>query len=127
MDTCIAPVSLLTFIRPWHVSSHSDQHTVSIVLQKNMSAYFHFMGDVRPKIKADNPEASTGELGKLMGAAWNKIKETPAADKYKEKAAADKKRYEEEMKKYKGEYDELYRTLLDALNHSLNGTVKQDG
>ncbi|KAI8112164.1 hypothetical protein M9434_003488 [Picochlorum sp. BPE23] len=71
--------------------------------KKPMSAYFFFMADVRPKTKADNPDAGVAELGKIMGAEWNKIKETAAADKYKEKATADKARYEKEMKKYKGE------------------------
>eukprot|EP00889_Picochlorum_renovo_P000962 jgi/Picre1/27992/NNA_000953.t1 len=62
-----------------------------------------FMADVRAKTKADNPDAGVAELGKIMGAEWNKIKETAAADTYKEKATADKARYEKEMKKYKGE------------------------
>lgn len=94
---------VVDFFVPWRVSSNTHHPTVSIVLQKPMSAYFFFMADVRAKTKADNPDAGVAELGKIMGAEWNKIKETAAADKYKEKATADKARYEKEMKKYKGE------------------------
>jgi hypothetical protein len=59
------------------------------------------MDDVRAKTKAENPDAKVSELGKIMGAEWNKIKESSAADKYKKQAEGDKQRYEKEMAKYK--------------------------
>jgi len=69
-------------------------------LQRPKSAYFFFMDDVRAKTRKDNPGASIGELGKLMGEAWNKIKGSKEADKYTKKAEEDKARYEKEMKEY---------------------------
>jgi hypothetical protein len=59
------------------------------------------MDDVRPQTKKDNPDLSVSELAKVMGAEWNKIKETSEADKYKELAVKDKERYEKAMAKYK--------------------------
>lgn len=59
------------------------------------------MDDIREKTKAANPDAKIAELGKIMGAEWNKIKETSAADKYKKQAENDKVRYEKAMKEYK--------------------------
>lgn len=70
-------------------------------VQRAKSAYFFFMDDVREKTKAANPEAKVAELGKIMGAEWNKIKETPEADKYRKQAENDKIRYEKAMKEYK--------------------------
>lgn len=61
------------------------------------------MDDVRAKTKAANPDAKIAELGKIMGADWNKIKETPAADKYRKQAEEDKVRYEKAMKEYKAQ------------------------
>jgi hypothetical protein len=66
------------------------------------SAYFFFMADARPKTKADNPDASVSELAKIMGAEWNKIKETDEAKKYVDMAAKDKARYEKEKAAYEG-------------------------
>ena len=63
------------------------------------SAYFFFMDAVRGKTKADNPTATIGELGKLMGAAWSKIADKDKA-KYEKEAAADKERYERAKAEY---------------------------
>jgi len=67
--------------------------------KKHASAYFHFSKKTRPKIKEDNPTASFGEIGKLLGAAWKAL---PAEDKkpYEASAAEDKARYEKENKAY---------------------------
>ena len=70
-------------------------------MQRAKSAYFFFMDDIRAKTKAANPDAGIAELGKIMGAEWNKIKETPEADKYRKQAEGDKIRYEKAMKEYK--------------------------
>jgi len=67
--------------------------------KKNASAYFHFSKKMRPKIKEDNPKATFGEIGKLLGHAW---KELAAEDKKEFEASAekDKQRYEQESKAY---------------------------
>jgi len=35
-----------------------------------------FVQDYRERIKSENPEASFGELGKLLGAKWKEMSET---------------------------------------------------
>ena len=63
--------------------------------KRGISAYMAFATEMRPSIKADNPSASFGELGKLMGAAWAKM-DAGAKKKYEDIAAKDKARYEAE-------------------------------
>jgi len=71
--------------------------------QRPKSAYFFFMDDVRARIKKENPDKSIGELAKVMGLEWNKIKEDSPKEfeKYNKKAAEDKARYEKAMEAYK--------------------------
>ena len=57
------------------------------------------MDAVREKTKKDNPQASIGELGKLMGSAWSKIKDADKK-KYEQQAAEDKERYERAKAEY---------------------------
>lgn len=40
------------------------------------SAYIIFSTEVRPKVKADNPDATFGEMGKLLGAKWAAMTES---------------------------------------------------
>ncbi|OQS03233.1 hypothetical protein THRCLA_04475 [Thraustotheca clavata] len=59
---------------------------------KPQSAYFHFLADKRPQVKAENPNATIGALQKILGTLW---KELSAEDKepYIQKALLDKERY----------------------------------
>lgn len=41
-----------------------------------LSAYMFFSQEERPRMKEENPDASFGELGKLLGAAWKELDET---------------------------------------------------
>ena len=41
--------------------------------KKPSSAYFHFSKKMRSKIKEENPTATFGELGKLLGEAWKQV------------------------------------------------------
>ena len=63
--------------------------------KRGISAYMAFATEMRPSIKAANPSASFGELGKLMGAAWAAM-DAGAKKKYEDIAAKDKVRYESE-------------------------------
>ncbi|KAH8917085.1 high mobility group box, partial [Atractiella rhizophila] len=67
--------------------------------KKGLSAYMFFSQDWRERVKAENPEATFGEMGKILGAKW---KELDDAEKkpYVDMADADKKRYEKEKKAY---------------------------
>merc|ERR1711992_257567 len=68
--------------------------------KRAMSAFFLFARDERPKVKAANPSASIGDIGKELGARWAKC---PAAAKagYEKKAGALKVKQQAEMAKYK--------------------------
>ncbi|EJD43675.1 hypothetical protein AURDEDRAFT_114701 [Auricularia subglabra TFB-10046 SS5] len=59
--------------------------------KRALSAYMFFVQDWRDRIKEENPDASFGEVGKLLGAKW---KEMDDEDKepYNQKATKDKAR-----------------------------------
>jgi len=67
--------------------------------KKNTTSYLHFSKEMRPKIKADNPNATFAELSKLTGASFRAL-EAEEKKKYEDMAAEDKRRYNEEMKDY---------------------------
>jgi hypothetical protein len=69
--------------------------------KRPLSAYFIWMNDVRAAMKEKNPEASTGELGKLMGAAWNALSDDEKAP-FQEKQAELKAQYDIDMAAYNG-------------------------
>ena len=64
------------------------------------TAYFYFINEHRDRIKSENPDATFGEIGKLLGAEYKKLSAEDKA-RYEAKNAADKERYESEMKEYK--------------------------
>lgn len=43
------------------------------------SPYIIFSTEARPKVKADNPDATFGEMGKLLGAKWASMTESDKA------------------------------------------------
>jgi hypothetical protein len=69
--------------------------------KRNMSAYFLYSIDTRPQIKADYPDASFGDIARMISA---KFKELPDKERkiWEERAAEDKNRYDREMVAYKG-------------------------
>ncbi|WWD21874.1 non-histone chromosomal protein 6 [Kwoniella shandongensis] len=70
--------------------------------KRALSAYMFFVQDYRERIKAENPDATFGDVGKLLGIKW---KEMNAAEKkpYEDKAQADKKRADRENAVYKAD------------------------
>ncbi|WVR04255.1 non-histone chromosomal protein 6 [Kwoniella sp. DSM 27419] len=68
--------------------------------KRALSAYMFFVQDYRERIKAENPEASFGDVGRLLGLKW---KEMSAGEKkpYEDKAQADKARADRENAVYK--------------------------
>ncbi|KAG8908916.1 Non-histone chromosomal protein 6 [Tulasnella sp. 403] len=61
--------------------------------KRPLSAFMYFCKDWRERVKAENPEASFGEVGKLLGAKWKELDEQDKSS-YLEDAARDKARYE---------------------------------
>ncbi|ORZ13543.1 high mobility group box domain-containing protein, partial [Absidia repens] len=64
--------------------------------KRGLSAYMFFSQSNREQIKAENPDATFGQLGKLLGAKWKELSDAEKKP-YQDKADADKKRYEAEM------------------------------
>jgi len=68
--------------------------------KRPMSAYFMFSNENRNAIKEKNPGVTFGGLAKIISEEFKKLSEKELK-KYQDKAAADKARYEKEMKAYK--------------------------
>ncbi|CEO97807.1 HMG box domain-containing protein [Plasmodiophora brassicae] len=64
--------------------------------KRPLSAFMYFSQEKRSDVKADNPETSFGDLGKILGQMWKDLSEDDKKP-YVEKAAADKARYDEEV------------------------------
>lgn len=63
--------------------------------KRNLTAYMFFSKDYREKVRQENPKASFGEIGKLLGKKWKDMSEKEKVP-YVDKAEEDKKRYEKE-------------------------------
>ena len=68
--------------------------------KKPSSAYMMFAKESRGQLVVDNPHASFGEIGKLMGAQWKSLGEEQKSA-WQLKAVADKERYKVAMEEYK--------------------------
>ncbi|KAF7297226.1 hypothetical protein MIND_00955700 [Mycena indigotica] len=69
--------------------------------KRALSAYMFFSQDWRERIKTENPDASFGEVGKLLGAKWKEL-DDEEKQPYIEQAAKDKTRAEQEKEAYEG-------------------------
>lgn len=68
--------------------------------KRNQSAYFLWMNANRERVKEENPSLNLTELGKKFGEIWKTMEDKSEWDK---KAAEDKKRYDDELAKWKAE------------------------
>jgi hypothetical protein len=68
--------------------------------KKANTAWICFTQEMREKVKADNPEASTTDLTKIMSPMWKALSDSER-QKYEDMASKDKERYEKEMVDYK--------------------------
>lgn len=86
-------------------------------------AFVFFQKDVRGRFKSENPEASFGELVKLMSAKWRTLMEAGKM-KYSNLAAKDKERYRAQM----GEYQAMSvsTSLVGGGKRSGDGDVKMN-
>jgi len=64
-----------------------------------MTAYMYFSTAKRAGIKDANPDASFGDIARLVSDEWKKLDDSGKAE-WAEKAKKDKLRYEKEMKDY---------------------------
>eukprot|EP00550_Attheya_septentrionalis_P010954 CAMPEP_0198303466 /NCGR_PEP_ID=MMETSP1449-20131203/56897_1 /TAXON_ID=420275 /ORGANISM="Attheya septentrionalis, Strain CCMP2084" /LENGTH=214 /DNA_ID=CAMNT_0044005959 /DNA_START=1144 /DNA_END=1788 /DNA_ORIENTATION=+ len=67
--------------------------------KRNMSAFFLFSNANRAEVKTNNPEASFGDIAKLISKEFKALTEKDRK-KWDKKAAKDKERYQEDMVRY---------------------------
>ncbi|OJK05136.1 hypothetical protein ASPACDRAFT_38706 [Aspergillus aculeatus ATCC 16872] len=73
--------------------------------KRGLSAYMFFANDNREKVREENPGISFGQVGKMLGERWKALSDTERRP-YEDKAAADKKRYEDEKASYNAAAEE---------------------
>ncbi|MFC8532495.1 non-histone chromosomal protein 6 [Streptomyces sp. NPDC057249] len=74
--------------------------------KRPLSAYMLYSQANRVRAKKENPDASFGLIGKILGKEWSELPEQAKAQ-YLKKAEDDKRRYEAEKAHYDvGENDE---------------------
>jgi len=74
--------------------------------KRGLSAYMFFANEQRENVREENPGISFGQVGKILGERWKALNDKQRTP-YEAKAAADKKRYEEEKQAYNaGDDDE---------------------
>ncbi|GAM20335.1 hypothetical protein SAMD00019534_035100 [Acytostelium subglobosum LB1] len=67
--------------------------------RRNLTAFIFFSKEKRPQVKAENPEATFGKIGSLLGKLWEKL-DAEGKETYEKMAMEDKKRWEMEKKVY---------------------------
>ncbi|KAG6290859.1 hypothetical protein E4U09_004211 [Claviceps aff. purpurea] len=63
--------------------------------KRGLSAYMFFANEQRDNVRAENPNITFGQVGKVLGERWKALNDKQRVP-YEAKAAADKKRYEDE-------------------------------
>lgn len=83
-----------------------------------------FANEQRENVREENPGISFGQVGKLLGERWKALDDKQRTP-YEAKAAADKKRYEDEKAAYNVSWTVDAHTLCCHANRSagLNGFV----
>jgi hypothetical protein len=67
--------------------------------KRNMSAYFLYSVHARPQVKTDNPDASFGDIARLISKQFKALSDKERK-KWDKKAVEDKERYQREMAAY---------------------------
>ncbi|KAK1828196.1 high mobility group box domain-containing protein [Podospora conica] len=67
--------------------------------KRGLSAYMFFANEQRDNVREENPGVSFGQVGKILGERWKALSDKQRTP-YEAKAAADKKRYEDEKQAY---------------------------
>jgi hypothetical protein len=108
---------------------------------RGLSAFMFFANDEREKIRMENPALSFGmcldfcdpgltnslssQRGKILGERWNALSESQR-EPYNKKAAADKKRYEDEKAKYNLRNEGVEGELEDDVVVTMDGLMRDE-
>jgi high mobility group protein B2 len=69
--------------------------------KRNMSAYFLFSVHIRPTVKEENPEATFGDIARIISAKYKALDVDTDKKDWEAKAAVDKIRYQTQMEAYR--------------------------
>ena len=92
--------------------------------KKPKSSFMYFSNAKRAEVKAANPEASFGDIGKLLGNEWKQLS-NDAKTEYEKLAEADKVRYQKEMENYSPPLDDSSASKEDV-GEKKKAEVKRD-
>ena len=67
--------------------------------KKPITSYFYYTNERREILKKENPNLTTREIARLIGAEWRRMNDKERKP-YIDKAEADKKRYMKEFREY---------------------------
>ncbi|KAJ2896092.1 Non-histone chromosomal protein 6 [Zalerion maritima] len=73
--------------------------------KRALSAYMFFANSNRDLVREENPGITFGEVGRMLGQKWKELTDSEKGP-YEAKAAADKKRYEDEKAAYNAAGDD---------------------
>ena len=96
--------------------------------KKATTSFLAYSNEIRPKVKAEHPDASFGELGKMIGEMFRKL--TPEEkEKYEQIAQKDKQRYKRQMDEYQSskKNDSDADEKADSDSDGVNDVVDDDG
>ncbi|KAF2712487.1 hypothetical protein K504DRAFT_372137 [Pleomassaria siparia CBS 279.74] len=93
--------------------------------KRGLSAYMFFANDQRDKVREDNPGIKFGEVGKQLGEKWKALNEKQRQP-YEAKAAADKKRYEEEKAAYAVSLVRIIDAYIDPVTNSTQTAAEEE-
>ena len=64
-------VVVASMVEPWASDLRGPGSNLASILFFLRSAFFWFSKEVRPKVRAANPEFSVGEIAKELGRRWS--------------------------------------------------------
>ncbi len=85
-----------------------------------------FANEQRENVREENPGVSFGQVGKLLGERWKALSEKQRAP-YEAKAAADKKRYEDEKQAYNVSLESCRPVEKGFTSNALTKQAQADG
>jgi len=93
--------------------------------KRPLTAFFVFANTIRDSVRQNNPEASIGEIGKILGQEWNSLDES-AKQSYQAKANKNKEKYAKTLTKYqKSKKYAEYQEKLSAWKQAKKIALKE--
>jgi len=85
--------------------------------KRPLTAFFHYVQEVRPGLKEANPELKITELTKIIANNWKEMNEE-GKQIYEAKATEEKQKYEQDLKDYIEKYGPIEKKKRMSRKHS---------